>query len=111
MLLQMVEQLLARGADVDATNEDGQTPLHYAALCEHQEVSAVTCKQRANCERAWLLAWSKPDVVQGSVALQICLVLLHAGADPSLRDSEGRRPQDVDASSGAWAIWDDRNSS
>lgn len=31
--------LLSHGADAEANDEDGQTPMQYAALCEHKQVS------------------------------------------------------------------------
>jgi ankyrin repeat protein len=34
-----VQSLLARGADVDAVDEQGQTPLHAAVALHHEEVA------------------------------------------------------------------------
>ena len=31
--------LLSYGADINATDEDGQTPLQYAILCDHKQVT------------------------------------------------------------------------
>jgi len=38
LVLQVISILLAHGADINATDEDGQTPLQYAQLCDHQQV-------------------------------------------------------------------------
>ena len=37
--MQALKLLISRGAALDAQDADGQTPMHYAALSEHQEVS------------------------------------------------------------------------
>ena len=39
--MQVVEGLVRRGADADAQDNDGQTPLHYSAVCEHLEVKSI----------------------------------------------------------------------
>ena len=39
---QVVQLLLQRGAAVDAQDSDGQTPLHYAALNEQQQVGPAS---------------------------------------------------------------------
>jgi ankyrin repeat protein len=39
--VQVVHLLLQRGAAVDAQDSDGQTPLHYAALNEQQQVCST----------------------------------------------------------------------
>jgi hypothetical protein len=36
---------------------------------------------------------------------QVCAMLLRAGANAGLRDSSGRRPQDVDQRPSTWDIW------
>lgn len=36
---QVIKTLLAHGADVNAADIDGQTPLQYALLCDNQQVS------------------------------------------------------------------------
>ena len=38
-MLQVIKTLLAHGADVNAADIDGQTPLQYAMLCDNQQVS------------------------------------------------------------------------
>ena len=37
----LVELLLANHADVNATDKDGRTPLHYAEKRHHEDVAAL----------------------------------------------------------------------
>lgn len=37
--MQALKLLVSRGAALNAKDADGQTPMHYAALSEHEEVS------------------------------------------------------------------------
>ena len=43
--VQVITVLLSHGANINATDEDGQTPLQYALLCDHQQVKS-SCYQR-----------------------------------------------------------------
>lgn len=42
-LVQVIKTLLAHGADINAADIDGQTPLQYAMLCDNQQVGFEAC--------------------------------------------------------------------
>ena len=41
--MQVIKTLLAHGADINAADIDGQTPLQYAVLCDNQQVGMALC--------------------------------------------------------------------
>ena len=44
--MQVIKTLLAHGADINAVDIDGQTPLQYAMLCDNQQVGfEASCKK------------------------------------------------------------------
>ena len=90
VMAQVVQQLLQRGAKVDAQDSDGQTPLHYASLCKQGEVGHLQCFLCSSERLIWVA------VTQAMPWWQVCSVLLHGGADDTLRDKSRRRPQDMD---------------
>ena len=44
--VQVITVLLSHGANINATDEDGQTPLQYALLCDHQQVKSSCCQRK-----------------------------------------------------------------
>ncbi|HTI99757.1 MAG TPA: ankyrin repeat domain-containing protein, partial [Dongiaceae bacterium] len=79
--LKMVQSLLAAGAQVDAENDSGRTPLSYAAKNRSPEIALVLLKAGANVNGGKLdapllaaIAGNNPDTAK---------VLLEAGADPN----------------------------
>lgn len=48
-ILQVIKTLLAHGADVNAADIDGQTPLQYAILCDNQQVGGGISNPRGCC--------------------------------------------------------------
>ena len=68
---EIVPLLLAAGADKNAADRNGRTPLHYVCDLSH------------------------PAFDDGAAALVCLEALLGAGAEPSVRDREGRTPLHV----------------
>lgn len=67
---QLLGFMLARKVNPNSTNDDGQTPLHWA--CGSADLRLI-----------------------GPSRFKICKQLLAAGADPSIKDKEGRTPGDM----------------
>ena len=85
----VAELLLARSADLEATNGQGCTPLHSAALCTNRPVAEVLVTHKANLH-ARAYDGSTPlelAALKGGVAM--VELLLNAGANPDLQDYIG----------------------
>jgi ankyrin repeat protein len=90
-----IERLVAAGADPNAVDENGETPLHFA--CDRGQLEAV---------RALLLAGADPNAreEQGQTPLMYAVVcecdatadiadlLIRAGADVEAKDNDGVSP-------------------
>lgn len=92
-----VERELAAGADPNAGDDAGHTPLHVAVQEKHAQIVARLLRGGADPNR--------PDV-HGNVPLwtavqnwggsdQILLLLLRSGADPRIENHYGRSPAAV----------------
>lgn len=101
-----VRLLLAAGSDVSATNAQGNSPLHLAAVNGHAGACKVRWRRMAalSANVHWLQVWSGPhayNVVSGTAErmpimhLRGVQVLLEYGADRAAPNKEGKKPLDI----------------
>ncbi len=126
---EMAELLLDHGADLDAKDKDGVTPLghalFYRGICDFYSrcfLPVVTCSEQDNELRRYLLergANSKAVDNKGNsllhrVALgdvfypprhypEFITLLMEFGADIEMKDSDGRTPYDCAIAQGSYA--------
>jgi ankyrin repeat protein len=92
--VQAVEQAITNGADVNAKNNYGETPLHKAASLDSSETVELLIQKGAEVDakddggatplhRAVL--WESPEVVK---------LLIRKGADVNAKDKHGETPLD-----------------
>lgn len=88
----MVEQLAARGANINQPDKEGRTPLHYAAQYGHKGVAVFLVGENADV---------KSQDKQGRTALHdaaqyghkgIAMILVAKGAEVNLQDNQGCSP-------------------
>jgi ankyrin repeat protein len=110
--VESLASLIASGADLNATNHLGQTPLHVAS----KKIGLWDNNDPPVNDPFQLLIYKKADVNardnQGRTPLHVLLIsdtsfkdeathlLISAGANPNLRDNEGKTPLHLVASSG-----------
>jgi cytohesin len=84
---ELIRRLVARGLDVDAHDEDGRTPLQDAVAYGKVEAVAALIEAGADVNAGKGSALRTAAQRQNIPIVQL---LLAAGADPSLKDREGR---------------------
>ncbi len=90
-----VRRWIARGASLSATDDDGDTPLHLAALQGFVQVAEILIDARANLEATEDNGFTPLHNGAYNGHVNVIRVLLDAGADRSAETNKGNTPQQL----------------
>jgi len=90
-----VRRLITAGADPNAVDRDGWSPLHDAAWGDRPEIATLLIQAGAKVNR--LTSDGTSPLHQAALAdcFEVAEVLLKAGADPNLKRADGTTPLDL----------------
>jgi cytohesin len=91
----ILELLLASKPNVNVTNQDGDTPLHWAACAADIEPATLLLAAGANVNAVNAKGQTPLHLVSWKQNEAMAQLLLTHKADPNLRDKEGKTPLDV----------------
>lgn len=112
----MIEALLAAGADIHETDKNGVTALHHAVrfrsptavatLLEHGANANQTCKRSGSTalHRAVTSTGAPGTAGRQAESRQIIKLLLQHGADPSIKNRNGKIAADYVTGDGIMAL-------
>jgi len=103
--LEKVKKLLDRGADVNARDKDGWTPLHWASVHGHLDVIKLLVERGADVN-ASNHGWTPLHEAASRGHLNVVKFLVERGADVNARDREGRTPLDLARREMYWNVAD-----
>jgi ankyrin repeat protein len=93
--VEIVEALLAAGADVNALNDSRASALHQAACLGRDEIARVLIAHKADVN-AGELYWATPlHEAARHLNQGVARLLLDAGANPDAKDELGDTPRDL----------------
>ncbi len=87
-----VRELLAEGADPDAPDEEGRTPLFSAVLGNSVGVLALLLEAGADPNLRDRDGWTPLHFAAQERLPEIARILLARGADPNIQDTDGATP-------------------
>jgi ankyrin repeat protein len=97
-------ELIAQGADVNAPQGDGTTPLHWAVYRVDSELTALLLERGARADVTNAFGASPLGEAVKTAAVELVEMLLTAGADPAAPNADGQTTLMLAARSGSTAI-------
>ena len=89
------QRLIQAGANVNATNWFGWTPLHLAALNGYVEVCRLFIERGANVHATSSIDWTPLHWAALNGRVEVCRLLIDRGADVHAVTNDGRTPLDL----------------
>lgn len=103
----LLEALLSHGANVEASNTEGDRAIHMAALGNHLSEARTLISHHADVNAQGYKGRTPLIVaVTQKNALDMVKLLIDAGADPTIIDDEGRSPERLAALAGNQEVAD-----
>ena len=93
--IEIGQRLLDRGADINAQERDGWTPLYIAVICGQLEFARMLLERGAAVHTPSHKGETPLHVASRKGRLQVVRLLLEHGADLHVRNHDGRTPTEV----------------
>lgn len=91
----MVEELVANHANIQATDKRGKSALHWAAAVNNVRAALVLLRNGADADAQDKRAQTPLFLAAQEGSYKVACLLLRHGAKQNIRDSMGRLPKDV----------------
>jgi len=93
--VEVAKLLLEHGADLNAKNKYGWTPLHYAALNGRVDIVATLLEHGADPNVQDKFGRTPLHLAASEGRVDVVRLLLERGADPTVKDKDGDTPLDI----------------
>lgn len=93
--LEAAEDFLAVGKDVNMQDDEGRTPLHYAAAHDNTRIAQTLVDNKADLEKLDSKSNTPLHYACGYGRLDVVDILLRGGANVSAENMNGKKPIDL----------------
>lgn len=90
--LEATEDFLAVGKDINMQDDEGRTPLHYAAAHDHTRIAQALVDSKADLGKVDSKSNTPLHYACGYGRLDVVDILLRAGANVSAENQNGKKP-------------------
>lgn len=90
-----MERLIEDGADVDARDNGGRVPLHYACWDGYEGAARLLVEKGADVNAKEQRGWTPLHRACGRAHTNMVRMLIEAGADAEAKDLDGNTPLDL----------------